>query len=101
MKRKVIHCPKEFIAMAHSNGFIQEHRIVAAIKYGRILKSSEIVHHIDGNIENNSPDNLMVVASCSEHKKLHLKPKLNRPIKIKRPGPGRPRKDELLEENKK
>lgn len=87
--------------MAHSNGFIQEHRIIAAIKYGRILKSSEIVHHIDGNIENNSPDNLIIIPSHSEHGKLHGAPRLNKPIKIKRPGPGRPRKDELLEENKK
>ena len=37
------------------------HRRVMEEKLGRKLKSSEIVHHIDGNKLNNDPDNLMLV----------------------------------------
>lgn len=49
------------------------HRVVAEEKIGRPLRSGEIVHHIDGNKRNNSPDNLIVFSSQSEHLKWHLK----------------------------
>lgn len=48
------------------------HRIVAEEKIGRKLKPGEIVHHIDGDKKNNSPENLEVMTQ-SEHIKLHLK----------------------------
>lgn len=44
-----------------------EHRVVAEIKIGRPLKSGEVVHHIDHDINNNDPDNLMVFANQSDH----------------------------------
>ena len=47
------------------------HRVVAAEKMGRPLLKGEVVHHIDGNILNNHPDNLQVLASQSEHINLH------------------------------
>lgn len=47
------------------------HRIVAEQKLGRKLEKGEIVHHIDGNKRNNSPDNLMVMTQ-SEHARLHF-----------------------------
>ena len=50
-----------------------EHRIVAEKKLGRKLKQGEVVHHIDGNKRNNSPDNLMVFSSQSEHVKYHFR----------------------------
>ena len=46
------------------------HRKVMEEKLGRKLKSTEIVHHIDYNRQNNSPENLQLV-SCGEHLKLH------------------------------
>lgn len=44
-----------------SRGYVREHRLVMEGQLGRLLKSSEIVHHIDSNTLNNSPDNLQVL----------------------------------------
>ena len=51
-------------------GWMYEHRYVAEQKIGRQLKADEEVHHIDHNRMNNSPENLVVLAS-SKHRKLH------------------------------
>lgn len=50
------------------------HRIVAEIKIGRELTKREIVHHIDGNKHNNSPDNLQIM-NRAEHARVHFKGK--------------------------
>lgn len=47
------------------------HRIVAEEMLGRPLKPGEVVHHIDRNKRNNSPENLMVFASQAEHAAWH------------------------------
>lgn len=47
------------------------HRVLAEEKIGRALIKGEVVHHIDGNKRNNSPDNLEVLKNQSEHAKLH------------------------------
>ena len=46
------------------------HRVVMEEKLGRLLHAGEVVHHIDGNKRNNSPDNLMMMTQ-SEHARLH------------------------------
>lgn len=47
------------------------HRIVAEEILGRPLKDGEVVHHIDGNKHNNSPENIIVFQNQSEHAKWH------------------------------
>lgn len=47
------------------------HRVVAEQKLGRALRPGEVVHHIDGNKHNNTPANLEVLSSQSEHASLH------------------------------
>lgn len=46
-----------FYSMA-VQGYIPEHRLVMARALGRVLNSNEIVHHKDGNPENNQLPNL-------------------------------------------
>jgi hypothetical protein len=47
-----------------------EHRVVAEQMLGRPLNRGEIVHHIDGNKHNNTPENLQVMTQ-SEHIRAH------------------------------
>ena len=48
-----------------------EHRVVAEQMLGRSLEPEEVVHHIDGNPRNNSPDNLFVFSSQADHAAHH------------------------------
>lgn len=47
------------------------HRTIAEQKIGRPLRQGEIVHHIDGNKRNNSPENLEVLENQREHFLIH------------------------------
>lgn len=47
------------------------HRVVAEEILGRKLYPGEVVHHIDGNKRNNSPENLRVFRTQAEHAKFH------------------------------
>jgi hypothetical protein len=51
-------------------GRVYEHIIVAEKKYGRPIKRTEHIHHIDGNRLNNSLENLLV-CSIKEHGLIH------------------------------
>lgn len=52
--------------------YVYVHVVVAEQKLGRLLVSGEVVHHRDGNILNNSPDNV-VVQLREDHVRLHHK----------------------------
>lgn len=48
-------------------GYMAEHRLAMESKLGRLLERAEVVHHIDGNPQNNHPDNLMVFQENAQH----------------------------------
>jgi len=49
---------------------IAEHRHVVEQREGRKLARGEVIHHVDGNKSNNSPENLLIVTRA-EHRRLH------------------------------
>ncbi len=53
--------------LADCRGYAYEHRLVASEKLGRLIKPREKAHHIDGNRENNLPENIKVVVGNAEH----------------------------------
>ena len=55
---------------AAQGGYVAYHRLVAEEKFGKLILPDEIVHHIDGNVKNNDPDNLLVVTK-TEHMRAH------------------------------
>ena len=61
------HHPK---AIGTKKLYVAEHRLIMESLIGRILKDNEIVHHIDENTFNNSPENLELMSNSS-HSKYH------------------------------
>ncbi len=51
----------------NSNGYIRLHRLVMEDKLGRFLDPLEVVHHIDGDKQNNDPDNLELFSCNGQH----------------------------------
>lgn len=47
--------------------YVREHRLVMEQVLGRFLTPDEVVHHIDGDKQNNHPDNLQVYGSNPDH----------------------------------
>lgn len=56
---------------ATKQGQITLHRLIMEKYIKRFLLSSEIVHHIDGNRENNKIGNLQLLKNLKEHNKIH------------------------------
>jgi len=52
-------------------GYYLQHRKVVEESLGRLLTNEEKVHHIDGDKQNNTIDNLYVCSSMSHHKSIH------------------------------
>lgn len=57
---------------ASKHGYVLAHRVIMENHIGRLLRSDEIVHHIDHNKDNNSVENLQIM-TASEHGKLHAR----------------------------
>ena len=48
-------------------GYVREHRLVMESVLGRFLLSTEDIHHIDRNKQNNTPSNLELFSNRSDH----------------------------------
>lgn len=71
--RKVNNHPKQ-----NKKGYVAEHRLVYEQYLGRFLDSKEVIHHINGNREDNRIENLQLFVRNSEHiKKYHSKSRNN------------------------
>lgn len=55
------------IRSGDQRGYAPIHRIVMHDKLGRKLRPNEVVHHVDGNIQNNDPSNLDIYQSNADH----------------------------------
>ncbi len=56
---------------AQKRGYIFQSRLVIEKKLGRYLKREEVVHHINGIIDDDSLDNLQLFPNSKEHMKFH------------------------------
>lgn len=58
--------------LSDKQGYIKEHRKIASnIESG--LSKQEVVHHINGDVKDNRPENLMIFKNQSEHMKYHAR----------------------------
>ena len=49
------------------------HRVVAEQTLDRKLRPGEVVHHLDEDKSNNSPENLVICSSASVHRRYHVR----------------------------
>jgi len=67
---RYIKCLEDFyLPMARKDGYIMEHRLVMAQHLRRLLKRTEVVHHINHDPSDNRIENLMLFKNNYQHKK--------------------------------
>jgi hypothetical protein len=72
--------------LADVRGYAYEHRLVAEQKAGRRLRPGEQIHHINGNKQDNRPENIVIVSGIAEHRVHHRK----KQVGLRLPGEANP-----------
>lgn len=71
---RLVYSPEHPFRTQHNR--VREHRLVMEKKLGRYLLPKEVVHHLDGNPQNNTVENLVLFSSNADHLKVDLKGKI-------------------------
>lgn len=58
---------------ANKRGFVTEHVLIASAILGRALPAGAVVHHINGQRNDNRAENLIICESVSYHRLLHVR----------------------------
>lgn len=66
-----IYMPEHPNACGKNRAYVLEHRLVMEQYIGRYLRPEEVVHHIDGNKQNNCIENLLLFANSKAHFKFN------------------------------
>jgi len=57
----------------NSDGYVNEHFLVAEKALGKYLPAKAIIHHIDGNPSNNKNNNIVICENRKYHNLLHVR----------------------------
>jgi endogenous inhibitor of DNA gyrase (YacG/DUF329 family) len=66
---RYVRCPEKWRGMARADGYIMEHRLVMAVRLGRLLHRHEVVNHINHDPRDNRLENLELYPSNGDHKR--------------------------------
>ena len=69
----VTRCPAAYQSMARPDGYITVHRLTAAQAIGRLLTSTECVHHMNGDSFDNRLINLALFKCNGDHKRFEAR----------------------------